>query len=141
MIELTANDCVFCRIIRREIPAVIIDEDDATIVFLSLENHPLVVTRKHVPDVLSLDDELASQVMRETVRIARAVKDGLRCDGIRLSQANGAAAGQDVFHFHMHVYPCWENRPDRNVWSSGSISHERRDQIAGKIKESLAGSD
>jgi histidine triad (HIT) family protein len=137
MIELTANDCVFCRIIRRETPAVIIDEDDATIVFLSLENHPLVVTRKHVPNVFSLDDDLATRVMRKTVRIARAVKDGLQCDGIRLSQANGVAAGQDVFHFHLHVYPCWETPPGKSVWSSGSIDSVFREQIAVRIREAL----
>jgi histidine triad (HIT) family protein len=103
----TQEGCTFCKITRREIPANIIDEDDATIVFLSLENHPLVVTQRHIPNIYSLDEELAARLMRQTIRVANATKSGLQCHGIRISQANGSAAGQEVFHVHVHVYPCW----------------------------------
>ena len=101
------DDCIFCRIIDRRAPAYVIHEDDRVIVFLSLENHPLVVPKAHIPDIYTLDDDTATAIMQTAVRVARAVKAGLRCDGAYLAQANEPAAGQDVFHFHLHIYPRW----------------------------------
>lgn len=101
------ESCIFCRIINRTAPAAILAEDADTIVFLSLEGHPLVVPKPHVSDIYSLSDELGAALMRQTVRIARAVKAGLRADGVYITQANEIAAGQDVFHLHFHIYPRW----------------------------------
>jgi histidine triad (HIT) family protein len=102
------NDrCPFCRIIRRQLPGYILWEDPYVIVFLSKGNHPLVVTKEHVPNIYALDAAQAAAIMQTTVRIARAVKMGLQCEGVYLTQANEPAAGQDVFHFHLHVYPRW----------------------------------
>ena len=108
------EECIFCRIISGQAPAHVVDETDRVIAFLSLENHPLVVPRAHIPDIFALDDATAADVMQEAVTIANAVKHGLGCDGVYLTQANGEAAGQDVFHFHLHVYPRWhgDRRPD-----------------------------
>jgi histidine triad (HIT) family protein len=58
-------------------------------------------------------------MMTETIRIAKAVKAGLQCDGVYLTQANGSAAGQDVFHFHLHVYPRWHNESLTRYWNDG----------------------
>lgn len=101
------DDCIFCRIIAYHARGHILHEDGRVVVFLSLELHPLVVPRQHIPDVYALDDETAGAIMRVAVRVAKAVRAGLGCDGVWLTQANGAAAGQDVFHFHLHVYPRW----------------------------------
>jgi histidine triad (HIT) family protein len=99
------EDCIFCKIIKRKVPGYIIEEDDDIIVFLALEGHPLVVTKKHIPNVYSLDDKSAAAVMKVAVRVSNALKKSLECDGINLIQANEPAARQDVFHFHMHVKP------------------------------------
>ena len=101
------DDCIFCRIIARQALAYVLHEDDRVIVFLSLESHPLVVTKAHIPDIYTLNNDNAAAIMRTAVRVARAVKVGLGCDGVYLAQANEPAAGQDVFHFHLHVYPRW----------------------------------
>lgn len=101
--------CTFCRIIQRQLPAYIIKEDEHIIVFLSKNNHPLIVPKKHIPDIYQLDDMTAAHVMQVAAEVARAVKTGLCCEGIYLTQANEPAAGQDVFHFHVHVYPRWSN--------------------------------
>jgi histidine triad (HIT) family protein len=108
-----SNECVFCRIIQRQLPAWILKEDKHIIVFLSKNNHPLVVPKKHLPTIYELDELTAAQVMQAAVQIARAVKTGLPCEGVYLTQANEAAAGQDVFHFHLHVYPRWSNVDER----------------------------
>jgi histidine triad (HIT) family protein len=73
--------CIFCRIVSRQVPAHIIDETDSVITFLSLENHPLVVPKAHIPNIYGLDDALGGAVMREAIAIAKAVKAGLGCDG------------------------------------------------------------
>ena len=76
--------CIFCKIIQREEPSYILDENEDVLVFLSLENHPLVVPKKHIPDIYALDERTATAIMVEAVIIARAVKKGLGCDGINL---------------------------------------------------------
>jgi histidine triad (HIT) family protein len=102
-----ASDCVFCKIIRGEIPARIIDQNADVMALLSLEGHPMVITREHVVDIFSMTDSQGAAVMREAIRIGKAMRDALQPDGIHLAQSNGEAAGQEVFHYHMHLYPRW----------------------------------
>ena len=102
-----ASDCIFCKIIRGEIPGRIIDQNADVMVFLSLENHPLIVTREHVADIFSLTDRQGAAVMSEAIKIADAMREALKPDGIQVAQSNGEAAGQEVFHYHMHLYPRW----------------------------------
>lgn len=67
--------------------------------------HVLVVPKTHVPDIFALDDALGAAVMRTVMRVARAVGDALRPDGLNIWQSNGEAAGQEVLHAHFHVLP------------------------------------
>ena len=137
--------CTFCQIVERQIPAYIIDEDDAVIVFLSLGNHPMVVPKEHIPDIYAMGDEIGARVMAKTIKIAKAVKKALHCDGIYLTQANEHAAGQDVFHFHLHVYPCWEAqeleaivRFARSVTDQENTTDKARANMMRKIRTGLA---
>ena len=104
----TAN-CLFCAIISGKIPSRILDQNSEVVVFLSLENHPLVVTREHVADIFSMSAEQGAAVMNEAIKIAKAMRIGLEPDGIYLGQANGEAAGQEVPHYHLHLYPRWKD--------------------------------
>jgi histidine triad (HIT) family protein len=138
--------CVFCQIARKKAPAYIIDENDEVIVFLSLENHPLVAPKEHIPDIYALSDDTAAHVMEETIRIAKAVKKALQCDGIYLTQSNEPAAGQTVFHFHFHVYPCWEGQEVRaighfvqSVTDRENVTREMRTAMMEDIKRGLMG--
>lgn len=118
-------NCVFCQIRDRAIPSRIIAENDEVIVFLSRENHPLVCPKQHIPDVFSLDAATGAKIMAEAIRIARATKAGLQCDGIYFTQANGAAAGQDVFHYHLHIYPRWNDREERHLAEKAEVVCEK----------------
>ncbi len=118
------HDCIFCQIIARQIPASIIMEDAEIIVFLSLENHPLIVPKQHIPNLYTLPDVVGAAVMHTSVRIANALKRGLACDGIYVTQANEPAANQDVFHYHMHIYPRWFNQ-SRSAQSTILVNPER----------------
>ena len=129
--------CTFCRIVAGQIPAAVIAEDDDVIVFLSLEDHPLVVPKPHVPDLHALSEELGAAVMRQAIRVATAIKAGLGCDGVYLTQANGPAAGQDVFHFHLHLYPRWHG--DGAGYAPGTVLPGRwpREEIRARIAGAL----
>jgi len=124
------ENCIFCKIIEKKIPSYIIDEDDKLIVLLSLENHPLIVPKSHITDIFSLDNEIGALIMKKAIKIAKATKDGLNCDGIYLAQANGKAAGQDVFHYHLHLYPKWNNKEENHL-------AEKKEILVSKIKAKL----
>lgn len=128
---------MFCKIIKREIPAYIIDENKDVIVFLSLENHPLVVTKKHIENIYEMDEKLGGLVMREAIKIAKAVKKSLKPDGVQLVQANESAAHQDVFHFHLHVKPRWHNDGGVLHWGSGEKVQTSQQETLEKIKAAL----
>ncbi len=129
--------CIFCKIIQREEPSYILAENEDVLVFLSLENHPLVVPKKHIPDIYALDERTAAAIMVEAVIVARAVKKGLGCDGINLVQANEPAAQQDVFHFHVHVKPRWRNDAVILHWDTHPVSAEDLRVSMEKIQEAL----
>jgi len=137
--------CIFCQIVQEKAPAYVIDENDEVIAFLSLENHPLVVPKEHIPDIYAMSSDIGARVMEETIKIARAVKDALQCDGIYLTQSNEPAAGQDVFHFHLHVFPCWESKEKKaigrfmsSVTDPENVTDEMKVAMVEKIREGLA---
>ena len=139
------HNCSFCGIIARENPAHIIDENDQVIVFLSLSNHPMVVTKAHIPDIYAMPDDLGAAVMQATIKVARAVKKALQCDGVYLTQANEHAAGQDVFHYHLHIYPCWGNKDKKaiihfahSIIDQENLTEELKAATAEKIRQELA---
>ena len=103
------ENCVFCQIIRRQVPASVIYQDDRVIAFLSNRpvnvGHTLVVPRKHYANVFEVPEDEIAYLARVVKRMAQAVKDAVGAEGIRIVQNNGEAAGQVVFHFHMHVIP------------------------------------
>lgn len=139
------EECTFCRIVARKIPAYIIDENDRVIVFLSLENHPMVVTREHIPDIYAMPSDVGAAVTDEAIKVAKAMKQALQCDGVYLTQANERAAGQDVFHFHLHIYPCWGDRVRRaigdfvgSVTDRENVTEEMKAVMAARVRQGLS---
>jgi len=128
------KNCIFCKIINRQIAGHIINEDNDVIVFLSLENHPLVVPKRHIKDIYSLDVETGGKIMAELIKTAKAVKQGLGCEGVYITQANEPAAGQDVFHIHFHVYPRWA---DQIMNQTEKVDDVERSATLNKIKDNL----
>lgn len=137
------NNCVFCSILSGDIPAHFVYKDDLVAAFLSLEQpNPykvLVIPRVHVETVYDLSDEQASAIFKATVKIARAVRDASKCEGMNLVQSNGKAGQQDVFHFHLHIVPRFFG--DRIVfnWDNTPTQPERLSQMANEIRTRLQG--
>ncbi|HSW47943.1 MAG TPA: HIT family protein [Candidatus Saccharimonadales bacterium] len=132
------QDCIFCKIIRKEAPGFIIDENEEVIVFLSYENHPLIVTKKHIPNIYEMDELTGAAVMKEAIKISRAVKIGLKCDGVNLVQANDPAGQQDVFHFHLHVKPRWKGDKVVLSWDSTKNPPKVLEETKNKIIKALS---
>ena len=92
-------------------PGLVLFEDDDIITLMSLENHPLVIPKNHIKDIYTLDVGTGEKIIEQLVRTSNAIKKGLQCDGVYITQANEAAAGQHVFHIHFHVRPRWLGQP------------------------------
>jgi len=133
----TRENCIFCAIISGKAPAHIIRQDQNVITFLSLEGHPLVVPKAHIPDVFSLDPENAAHIMREAVAVSNALREVCNCDGINLIQSNGSAAGQDVFHFHMHIKPRWKNDGVIIRWNTDAEEERKRLELGRQLRARL----
>ena len=108
-----AQDCIFCQIIRKEAPANVVYEDHQVAAFLSNrpvnEGHTLVVPKKHYENIFEIPEEEAAYLFRVAKRVADAVRNAKSAEGIRIVQNNGWAAGQVVFHLHVHVIPMEPN--------------------------------
>ena len=129
--------CIFCDIINGRAPGHWIYEDKYVAAFLSLDGHPLVAPKPHFADVFELDEIHAGAIMKATVLIARATKTAMQCDGINLVQSNGAAAGQDVFHFHLHIKPRFVGDDVTMSWDTRAIPDEARNEISRVITQKL----
>ncbi len=118
---MTDPDCIFCKIVAGELPAMIVAEDERTIAFMDIQpasrGHALVIPRAHCRDVHDIDPaDLAAVAVTAKALAAKAVQN-LGADGVNLLNSNGAAAWQTVFHFHMHVIPRYEGDPLRLPWA------------------------
>ena len=102
------NDCVFCRIARREF-GLILYEDEYTISFMDtamdVDGHILVIPKKHAASLLTCEEETALHVMRTVKRVSDHLVRDCGYDGVDVMSANGAAAGQSLDHFHVHIIP------------------------------------
>lgn len=134
------EDTVFTKIIRREIPAHVVYEDDDTIAFLdakpSTPGHTLVVPKKPVRNIFDVDDETLSAVMRTVRNIAPAVRDAVGAHGVHINSNHEAAAGQIVFHLHFHIIPR-HDRSEFAFWPQGNYSPGDAEAIARKIRQAL----
>ena len=103
------SDCIFCRIVAGEAPAHVIHEDDRVLAFLDLfpvaEGHTLVIPKAHAENVFEAEAPDLAAVMAASKPLAHAIRSSLAPDGLGVYQLNGAAAGQTVFHYHMHLIP------------------------------------
>lgn len=136
------TDCIFCKIVAKQVPASVVFEDEHALAFMDLgqvnPGHVLVATRSHVENIYGLDDAHASAIFRVTARIARAIQSTFDSPGLNLFQANGVAGAQTVFHFHIHVLPRWPDDGMRIAWPTSNPPRETLQQYADKLRGALA---
>jgi len=110
-----SRDCIFCKIVRGEAPAHVVCEDERTLVFMDIfpvaDGHTLIIPKAHCDDIFGADPEDLRSVIDRSREVAHAIGRVLAPDGLGVFQLNGAAAGQTVFHYHMHLMPRADGEP------------------------------
>jgi histidine triad (HIT) family protein len=135
------SDCVFCKIVEGSIPSTKVDEDGLTLTFMDIgqvnPGHVLVAVKSHIENIYGLDDALAAAVFQTAARVARAVRKAYTPEGVTLYQANGAAAGQSVFHFHLHLVPRYVKDGMHLNWPAKYPPREQLEANAARLRAAL----
>ncbi|WP_100488932.1 HIT family protein [Sporolactobacillus pectinivorans] len=138
------SDCIFCKIIRGEIPSAKVYEDEDVFSFLDLsqvtKGHTLIIPKVHQKDIFHLDPEIAEKLFRRVPIIAAAINDAFHPVGLNLLNNNGPLAGQSVFHYHLHLIPRY-GASDTFSFSFQShaddYTNEQRTEMAQAINKNI----
>ncbi len=135
------SDCIFCKIASGAIPSATVYEDEDFRAILDIapahKGHVIILPKEHADNIFSLSEETASKLLPVAKKVAKAVKEVTGCDGINLLQNNGTAAGQSVFHLHVHVIPRFDGDGLLPVWPQGSYAEGEANELAKKIAEKI----
>lgn len=132
-------DCVFCKIIRGELPSTKVYEDNQVLGFLDIKpvnpGHALVIPKKHYVNIHDMSDEMFGKVAVAAKKIADALlKIGVK--GVNIGMNNGVVAGQVVFHAHVHVMPRY-GKDSFSLWVGKEYAGNEREEVAEKIRSAL----
>jgi histidine triad (HIT) family protein len=139
------TDCIFCKIINREIPSYPVYEDDEVYAFLDItqttKGHTLVIPKKHVADLFEYDDVLASSLFSRIPKIARGLEQAFpEMKGLNLINNNKELAYQTVFHSHIHLIPRYSAEDDFSITFKNNAENyttEKMAAVANSIKEAI----
>ncbi|MFH1890579.1 MAG: HIT family protein [Candidatus Kuenenbacteria bacterium] len=132
--------CIFCKIIAGEIPADKVYEDHKILAFLDIspvnKGHVLIIPKEHYENLMATPDELVKDLWAMAKKIAKAVQEATGADGINFGSNNGKAAGQIVFHTHIHVIPRFKD--DGLIgWPNKKYEEGEQAEMAGKVRNQL----
>jgi histidine triad (HIT) family protein len=135
------TDCIFCKIVAGEIPALRVYENEHVLAFMDIgpvvKGHTLVIPKAHHDPLADTPDDVLARVIR---LVARAQQAGLGSDGVNIHQANGAAAGQVVPHLHFHVVPRFKHDGHHWNWTPHPYADlSEAAALADRIKAALPG--
>ncbi len=135
-------DCVFCKIVSREIPARIVYEDDSTLAFLDIvptnPGHTLVIPKTHHNDLLATPSPILAQISNAVQRVAGAIARGMGVTDFNIIQNNGAHAGQVVKHLHFHIIPRRHGDGFEHWKGAPYATEHEADSVAAHIKAAAA---
>jgi len=137
------EDCIFCKIIKGEIPSFKVYEDDMVFAFEDInpiaEGHTLVIPKEHAKDLGEVSNESLSAVHKASKKILDAIKRALQPTGVVAVQLNGESVGQSIFHYHLHLIPRLKNAPRLPVAQMKMIpgDMEQIEKTAEKIRNSV----
>jgi histidine triad (HIT) family protein len=137
---MDTSHCIFCKLVKGEIPSFIVYEDEHTIAFSDIHpvapGHTLVIPKVHAANIFSISKESWSQVQETVRKVAGALEKGMECDGINLMMNNREHAGQVVDHAHVHLIPRYKN-DGLKLWPHGAFNKEQTEEAVEKIKAEL----
>jgi histidine triad (HIT) family protein len=141
--QLSSAECVFCGIVAGELPATTIHRDDDVLAILDIRpvnpGHTLVLPTGHYRSLAEIPEPIGARLFTVGQRIAAAIRrSGLRCEGIRFTLADGAAAGQEVPHLHLHVIPRFAGDAYRVRTTTARPSREELEAVRAIINRAVA---
>lgn len=135
---MAKDDCLFCKIVAGAIPCEKIYEDDEVVAFLDINpvapGHTLVVPKAHTRDFMSTGAAAAGRIFKKVHAVAGKVMSGTGADGFALTVFNGASAGQEVLHLHVHIIPRKAGDALRLGWPHARYADGEMKRIAGRIR-------
>lgn len=138
------SDCIFCKIINGDVPAAKVYEDEHVLAFLDIsqvtKGHTLVIPKVHKENIYELTTEIAENLFKVVPKISNSIKEKFQPIGLNLLNNNGEAAGQSVFHYHLHILPRYGKGDGFGaVWKSNQSDYTTQDLqgIASDIKEGI----
>ena len=139
------SDCIFCKIIKGEIPSAKVFENDDVVAFLDIsqvtKGHTLVIPKVHKENIFELTPEIASKLFEVVPEISNAIKKAYNPIGLNLLNNNGEKAGQSVFHYHLHIIPRYgEGDGFGAVWKTHEKDYSPQDlqNIAEYIRSQVS---
>lgn len=133
------DNCIFCKIAAGDIPSATIYEDNDFRVILDIEpaskGHALILPKEHYANLYELSDDLAAKALIVAKKVITKMTGILGCDGYNVVQNNGEAAGQTVFHFHIHLIPRYKDDDVNIGWKQGSLTEEVKAEILSGMNE------
>ena len=137
---ISDKNCIFCKIIKGEIPCEKIYENDKIFAFLDIapvtKGHTLVIPKEHHKDLLDMPDELIAEVSKAAKKIAKVVIKAVNTKGFNIAQNNGKVSGQEVMHYHLHIVPRFDDDGLIN-WPHKKYEEGEADKLAKDIKSLL----
>ncbi len=137
--KVTVDDCIFCKIIKGDIPSKTVYEDDDYKAILDVapasKGHVIILPKNHAANIFELDDKDAAGVMVVAKKVATALKNVFGCEGVNILQNNGEIAGQTVFHLHVHVIPRYEDDNVNVKWIPDKDANT--DDVYNELKKEL----
>lgn len=130
-------NCIFCKILNGEIPSTKLYEDEEFVIILDVGpaslGHALILPKEHYENIFEMPEEL----LKKSVSLAKVwgekLVKALHADGLNLVQNNGLAAGQTVYHYHLHLIPRYDQDTVGELWTPGTLSEEQRQEILDKL--------
>lgn len=130
-------DCLFCKIVAGEIPSHKVYEDETTLAFLDImpasRGHTLIVPKIHASGLAEITPESLATTVVVAQGVARLLRMRLRPDGMNMIQNDGAAAGQSVLHYHVHLVPRWEG-DGASLHRPGQTDHTALAALAAELR-------
>lgn len=134
------SDCIFCKIVKGEIPCQKIYEDKDVLAFLDIapvnKGHTLVVPKHHSVNLLDMPEKDVVACAHVLQKVARAVKEGMKAEGVNLGMNNEKAAGQFVFHSHFHIIPRFSHDGLKH-WPSGKYTEGEAQKLVEEIRKKI----
>ena len=139
--KISAMPCIFCDMVSGKLPSSIIYESEHILSFMILDQpnpfKALVIPKIHIESIFDMPEEIASKLFKTAVKISKAIKEASNCDGLNIVQSNSAAGQQDVFHFHMHILPRWDDDEIILHWDCTPHKRTELDALCAKIGDKI----